>query len=233
MNINELKVIFEDRDIIVCVKPVGVLSQAASDTAPGISMCDILSDRIGGTSPYIGVVHRLDCGVGGIMVYAKTKSAASSLSAQMNEPNVFKKQYLAAVHGRPDENSGVMRDLLFKDSRLGKSFVVQRSRKGVKEAVLSYEARAYDEISGLSLVLVALQTGRTHQIRVQFSSRGFPLAGDKKYGAKDNIAGIGLWSYSLEFQHPISKVRQSFFALPSANEVPWSIFEKEILSLKK
>lgn len=147
-------------------------------------------------------LHRLDKEVGGVMVFAKTKAAAATLSKDIAEHN-FEKEYIALVAGNPENDKGEMRDLLFKDSKRNKSFVVKRERNGVKEALLEYEVLESDSV--YSKVLIRLHTGRTHQIRVQFASRKMPLAGDRKYGAKDQIENIGLWSYRITFKHPESK----------------------------
>ena len=128
------------------------------------------------------------------------------------------KQYLAVICGRPENESGQYRDLLFKDTHLSKSFVVDRMRKGVKEAVLSYELLGHSQNENLSLVKITLHTGRTHQIRVQFSSRGTPLSGDKKYGARDGKNILGLFSYSISFTHPVSGKTMAFSALPDEGE---------------
>lgn len=201
-----MKIVFEDDTIIVCIKPVGILSQ--NDSTGKESMITKLSLH---TNTEIFPLHRLDRDVGGVMVYAKTKSAAAAISREISEHN-FKKEYLALVHGLPQEKSGEMRDLLFKDSKRNKSFVVDRMRKGVKEALLSYEIVFCE--SKLSVVKVSLHTGRTHQIRVQFASRKMPLVGDRKYGGRDEFNEIGLWSYLISFSHPKTKRKLIFTALP-------------------
>ncbi len=206
----EITVLFEDKDIVVCIKPCGVLSQ--SDEQGRENMISILSALCGSQ---IFPLHRLDREVGGVMVFAKNKKSAATLSCDIAE-NRFKKEYIALVHNSLEENSGLMKDLLFKDSRKNKSFVVNKMRKGVKEAVLEYEVLKRLEIESepYSVVRVLLHTGRTHQIRVQFASRKMPLAGDKKYGARDEIREIGLWSYRISFIHPSSKQELEFSAFP-------------------
>ncbi len=196
-----MEILFEDNDILVCIKPVGIVSQ--SDTK-GESMISRLQEHTGST---VYPLHRLDREVGGVMVYAKSHFAASVLSKDIAE-HKFKKGYMALVHGKPEETCGEMRDLLFKDSRKNKSFVVKRMRKGVKEAVLEYEV--LNSKDDLSLVKVLLHTGRTHQIRVQFASRQMPLVGDRKYGASDEFKNIGLWSYKITFNHPKTKETLEF-----------------------
>jgi len=212
-----ISVIYEDKSIIVCVKPAGVLSQPSPNS--GESMLSLLSAQCGGE---VFPVHRLDRETGGLMVFARTQSAAAKLSAAIAEKK-FEKEYLCIVEGHPVERVGTLTDLLFKDSARGKSFVVQRMRKGVKEAVLDYEVVATKDT--LSLLRVRLHTGRTHQIRVQFSSRKLPLAGDRKYGGSGS--DLALWSTSLSFPHPITKKTLSFSLLPSATGV-WTAFTEQL-----
>lgn len=199
-----MTILFEDESVIVCVKPVGVLSQGEGSG----SLTTALKAH---TSGEIYPIHRLDRGVGGVMVYAKTKAAAASLSRQAAERGL-EKEYLALVHGAPENESGVFEDLLFKDSRKNKVFVVSRERKGVKKAVCEYETLLKDTdcAEPYSLLRVRLQTGRTHQIRVQFSSRRCPLFGDRKYGAKDEEKAIALFSKRIGFTHPKTGEKMSF-----------------------
>ncbi len=198
-----MKILYSDDYIVVCIKPVGILSQ--EDSNGGKSMITELSALY---SCEIYPLHRLDKGVSGVMVYAKNKFAASELSRDIAEHR-FKKEYLAVVNGTPDQ-SGEMVNLLFKDSRKNKSFVVKSMRKGVKEARLSYWCL---KTSGdKSVVRVLLHTGRTHQIRVQFASRKMPLLGDKKYGGDVNYNDIALLSYRLTFAHPKTKEELVFVA---------------------
>lgn len=185
----EPRILLEDRDFFLCIKPVGVLSES-----PG--MPELLAERNGGKEVF--PVHRLDRDVGGAMVYARSKKAAGALSATVAERRM-EKEYLAVVSGTPEEAEGVYRDLLYKDAQKNKSFVVKRPRRGVKEAELSYKVLALK--NGLSLVRIRLMTGRSHQIRVQFASRGMPLVGDRKYGSRQETP-IALWSYRLAFPHP-------------------------------
>lgn len=195
-----MEILHEDRDIFVAVKPIGAVSE---QTPQGDGFADLLAARNNG---YVGVVHRLDRAVSGVMVYARTQSAAAELSRAVQEHR-FEKVYLAVVHGRPEEASGEMRDLLFFDRQKQKSFVVDRARNGVKEAILDYELLEtieHPEFGELSLVRVMLKTGRTHQIRVQFASRGHALAGDGKYGARDRCE-VGLFCTRIGFSHPGTK----------------------------
>lgn len=208
-----IEIIFENVDFLVCVKPVGVESQndAARD------MVKILSEQTGSD---IYPVHRLDKAVGGTMVFAKNRSAAAQLSKQIQN-GTFKKVYLAVIGGVPEKQEDTLKDLLFKDSHKNKSFVVRRERRGVKKASLEYKVL---EVSGTaSLVQVLLHTGRTHQIRVQFASRGMPLLGDGKYGSRDNHCTVALWSHSLSFV--AGGKRTEFNSLPDVCAYPWSDFK--------
>lgn len=176
-----MEILYSDNDIIVCVKPVGLDSEHDVPTA------------LGGE---IYTLHRLDKNVGGVMVYARTKGTAAALSKAIQDGSMIK-EYVAMVHGTPPE-SGDWQDLLFKDSSKNKVFVVKKERKGVKKARLEFKRLLHDEIS---LVRVRLHTGRSHQIRVQFASRGYPLLGDHKYGAKDAHTAPMLFSCCLTFPY--------------------------------
>lgn len=180
-----MEILFSDRDIVLCVKPVGLDSE--------IQMPAALKETLGGE---IYPVHRLDKSVGGVMVFARTQAAAASLSKAIQEGKLIK-EYVALVHGNPPE-SGDWEDLLWKDSRKNKVFVVKRMRGGVKKARLEFTRLTSGEES---LVRVRLHTGRSHQIRVQFASRGYPLVGDHKYGARDNAPAPMLFSCKLTFPH--------------------------------
>ncbi|MBQ6701488.1 MAG: RluA family pseudouridine synthase [Clostridia bacterium] len=216
----DIKILYEDKHLTVCVKPPLILSQQDSKGSP--DMTEALRTQLGTVH---NVVHRLDFGVGGTMVYAKTDVAAGKLSAAVSERS-FKKEYLAVIYGIPEKEEGIYKDLLFKDSTKNKSFVVDRMRKGVKEASLEYKLLETKETDKgvLSLVHVKLHTGRTHQIRVQFASRKTPLYGDGKYGSKTSDKTTALWSYRLTFAHPISKKVIFQESLPPS-EFPWNIFD--------
>lgn len=180
-----MEILFSDRDIVLCVKPVGLDSE--------IQMPAALKETLGGE---IYPVHRLDKNVGGVMIFARTQAAAASLSKAIQEGKLIK-EYVALVHGNPPE-SGDWEDLLWKDSGKNKVFVVKRMRGGVKKARLEFTRLASGEES---LVRIRLHTGRSHQIRVQFASRGYPLVGDHKYGARDNVPAPMLYSCKLTFPH--------------------------------
>lgn len=199
-----MEILFEDKDVIVAIKERGLLSEENSKP----NMVALLKEHTRGE---IFPVHRLDKDVGGVMVYAKTKKAASELSKQAGD-RTMEKTYLAVLHGAPERKSGILEDLLFFDKRKNKSFTVKKERKGVKKALLSYNV--LNEKAELSLVEVKLMTGRTHQIRVQFASRKMPLVGDRRYGAKDDSKIIALWSKEVSFINPDSGERVSFQKLP-------------------
>ena len=214
-----IKIIYLDEDIIVCIKPSGALST----DEPG-GMPYLLREQLNSPKMELYTVHRLDRVASGLIVYARNSKSASILSKEITE-HKFKKEYLAVVHGEPDSNFGRYDDLLFRDTSKNMTFVVNRMRKGVREASLEYEV--LESTEGLSLVKINLLTGRTHQIRVQFSSRQMPLAGDKKYGAAADKCAIALWSHCLEFTHPNSNKKMLFCELPGAFE-PWIYFDKYI-----
>ncbi len=187
-----IQILYQDAHMAAVVKPAGVLSE---DSGEG-SLPALLRTQLG--KKYIGCVHRLDRAVGGVMVYALDREACGKLSAMVASHQMVK-EYMAVVHGCPEPAEGEMRDLLFKDSARNKSFVVKRMRKGVREAVLHYQLLKTFEQDGkpFSLVQIRLETGRSHQIRVQFSSRKMPLAGDRRYGSREDAGGVKLWSYRI------------------------------------
>ncbi|MBO7148252.1 MAG: RluA family pseudouridine synthase [Clostridia bacterium] len=206
-----MKILYDDKDITVCIKDPDLLSEKSEN---GADILTKLEEHFGGEFTFFPL-HRLDFGVGGTMVFAKNKKAAAKMS-EMVANREMSKEYLAVVTGVPEESTGIYRDLLFKDSKKNKSFVVDRKRAGVKEASLEYEVTQSREINGevFSLVKIKLHTGRSHQIRVQFSSRKMPLYGDRKYGAKTG-SDIALWSYRLTFNHPSSGETVKFSKLPT------------------
>lgn len=214
------QILFEDKFMIVCVKPIGASSEW---TEEGYDMVTLLSDYRAdrGEDDYIGVIHRLDKGVGGVMVYTKRNDTAGILSKQLTNGR-FKKEYVAVCEGHT-EDSGIMEDFLFHDSRRNKTYVVKKERKGVRKAILEYEtiARKTDGKKEYSMVRVRLLTGRTHQIRAQFASRRLPLLGDGKYGASDSNLPIALWCERLSFDHPKTGKPVEFSMSPDMNTGGW------------
>ena len=226
LNVN---ILYEDEQLFVVVKPPGMPSQAERSTALDMVsyLKNFLARKYGKANPYVAVVHRLDRPVGGVMVYAKTPKAAAALSAQVAR-RVVSKTYLAVVCGTLPKQSGHLEDFLKKDGRTNLSVVTENSQDS-KKAVLDYEVIDVKEYAGArySLVKILLGTGRHHQIRVQMAHAGAAVAGDTKYGS--NTGGfrqMGLFSQSLEFEHPVNHEQMHFSAAPSAE--PFKIFEDEI-----
>ncbi len=219
-----IDICFQDKDILLAVKPVGLTAQV--DAAGG----DSLPLRLAEQGVPVKPVHRLDRETGGIMVYARTGRAAAALSALVGQHEVFQKDYLAVVTGVPAPAEGVLEDLLYHDVRCNKSYPVKRPRKGVRQASLSYRVvETADTPYGVcSLVAVQLHTGRTHQIRVQFASRRMPLLGDSRYGGNRQV-GLALWSRRLTFPHPLTGETVSGESLPDWSTAPWCCFQKENL----
>lgn len=213
-----MEIVHLDRDIIVCVKPAGVLSTDEPGGLPGL-----VRETLGDPKADVRTVHRLDRVVSGLMLLARGAKNASLLSEQVRGGG-FEKEYLAVLHGMPEEESGTFTDLLLRDKEERKTYVVSERAKGVQEAVLDY--RVLGATEGLSLVSVVLRTGRTHQIRAQFSSRGLPLVGDKKYSTLGDDCGIALWSHRIAFDHPAGGERMDF-RLPPPDSWPWSEFESK------
>ncbi len=204
-----LQIVYEDQNITVCIKPIGYSSE---DSAFAPCVPALLREHWNKPDAYVGVVHRLDMGASGLMVYARTKAAAAALSRQMTDGS-FRKEYLCVCAGVPQPDVGTMEDWLFKDSRQHKVFPVKKERKGAKKALLDYEVLEKNEES--ALCRVQLHTGRTHQIRVQFASRRHPLYGDGKYGSRIKCA-LGLWCARLEFTLPGEDQPRIFFQEPPA-----------------
>ncbi len=237
-----LDILFENENAVAAVKPGGVLSQGAADSRGDTDMLTLVSEYI--KKPAY-LINRLDRCTGGIILFAKSSEAAGKLTAFASDKDKCIKEYLAVVSGSPEDNEGELRDFLYKDARALKSFVVGKERKGAKEAVLTYRliATAKGEKGTLSLIRIRLKTGRTHQIRVQFSSRGMPLAGDGKYGSRERLR------YSDGTPHPISPkelialhafhmsldakdtARFDIFSLPPKELYPFSLFESDIARL--
>lgn len=207
----EMEIIFQDHDIVVCVKPPRVLS---TDEPGGLP--ELLRKELG--TEDIRTVHRLDRVVSGLMVLARNAVSASELSRQIREDE-FEKEYLAVVHGTTDA-AGTLVDLLGRDKARRMTYVSKECGKGIQEAVLHYQK--LNGTSDMSRVRIQLITGRTHQIRVQFASRGWALLGDRKYCERNDPCEIALWSYRLAFSHPTTGERMEFVQDPPT-EYPWTV----------
>ena len=207
-----MEIIYQDNDLIVCIKPPRVLST----DEPG-GMPELLREALGEPKADIRTVHRLDRVVSGLMVLARNANAASELSRQIRDGE-FHKAYIAVLHGVPEQPQGLYRDLLLRDKRERKTYVVTEPGKGVQEALLRYQLLSQKD--GLSKVAIHLITGRTHQIRAQFSSRGLPLVGDRKYSTLEDPCEIALWSWQLGFTHPTTGENMKFQAAPP-QAYPW------------
>ena len=216
---SDLTILYEDAHLVICLKPPGVLSE---DSEKGRCMPALLREhyRAQGKNDYIATVHRLDKIVGGVMVFSRRRQVTGQLTAAIARHEITK-EYLAVLRGHPEKAEDTLTDLLFRDAAHNKSYVVKRMRKGVREARLSYREIARTE--ALSLVRVQLHTGRTHQIRVQFASRGLPLLGDIRYGSRDERCTAALWSYRLALRHPVTGETVDVSALPPEG-YPWQLF---------
>ena len=208
-----IELVYQDADIVVCLKPPKVLS---TDEPGGVP--ELVRDALGDPNADVRTVHRLDRVVSGLMVLARNPAAASELSRQIREDS-FEKEYVAVIHGTPEYDVGKFWDLLLRDKARKMTFVATQEGKGVQPASLSY--RVLRKKKGLSRVRIRLETGRTHQIRVQFSSRGLPLVGERKYSTLDDPCDIALWSYRLQFTHPTSGEKMEFIMEPP-EVYPWT-----------
>ena len=209
-----MELLYVDDKIVVCIKPAGV----PSTDEPG-GLPELVRLALGDPKATVKTVHRLDQVVSGVMVLARTARAASDLSEQIRN-HQFEKEYLAAIHGCPAEDKGTFRDLLARNKAEKKTYIVTEPAKDAQEAVLDYRVLA--KTDELSKVRIWLHTGRTHQIRAQFSGRGFPLVGDKKYGMGETC-DIALWSCRVAFHHPKTGEFMEFQKEPPA-VYPWSEF---------
>lgn len=208
-----MEFVYCDNEIAVCVKPARVLST----DEPG-GMPELVRQALGDPKADVRTVHRLDRVVSGLMVLARTADAASILSRQIRQ-QTFEKEYLAVVHGHPETDTGTFRDLLLRDKQERKTYIVTQPGKGVQEAILTYQVQ--ERAKDLTRVRIQLQTGRTHQIRAQFSGRGLPLVGDRKYSLFEDDCEIALWSYRLAFSHPATGENLEFTLEPPA-VYPWT-----------
>ena len=208
-----MELIYVDRDIVVCIKPPRVLS---TDEPGGLP--ELVRHALGDPNANIRTVHRLDRVVSGLMVLARTNKSAAELSRQIRK-DLFEKEYLAVLHGVPAEKAGTLRDLLLRNKAERKTYVVQEPGKDVQEAILNY--RLLSQTDAMSKVAIELITGRTHQIRAQFSSRDLPLVGDRKYSLYEDDCEIALWSHRIAFHHPYTGKRMEFIQEPPA-VYPWT-----------
>ncbi len=221
-----IPILFEDNHLLVVEKPSNILSQ--EDHTGDLDMLTLLKEDIKERynkpgNVYLGLVHRLDRPVGGVMVFAKTSKSAARLSDQIRKRE-FKKTYMAVVHGRPMKEKETLVHYLLKDNKSNIVSVVKKDREGAKEAILDYEI--VETVESYSLVKINLHTGRPHQIRVQFATIGNPLYGDQRYGKGVNQVGqqIALWSHEIACQHPTSKEDMVFTSLPE-KRMPWNMFQ--------
>ena len=208
-----MEFVYLDDSIAVCIKPSGV----RSTDEPG-GMPELVREALGDPKADVRTVHRLDQVVSGLMVLARNEAAASELSRQIRDGE-FQKEYLAVVHGQPEQASGELRDLLYRDKARRMTMVATEPGKGVQEAILRY--RVLSKAEGMSKVQIELLTGRTHQIRVQFASRNMPLVGERKYSTLEDPCTIALWSHRLGFKHPVTGEELNFMKEPPA-AFPWT-----------
>ena len=213
-----MEILYQDRELLVCIKPAGVLS---TDEPGGLP--DLLRIQLGTKKTELRTVHRLDRVVSGLMVLARSQDAASDLSRQIREGS-FRKEYLAVVHGRT-EGSARLQDWMIRDKARKMSFIVDGPGKDVQEAILDYDTLA--QSGELSLVRIRLLTGRTHQIRCQFASRHMPLVGERKYDTREDACPLALWSAMLAFTHPKTG-EQMIFQRQPPDSIPWTQFNMTI-----
>ena len=221
-----MEILYKDQDIVVAIKPRGVLSEekTGEDTMPSL-----LAAEVG----KVWTVHRLDRAVGGVMVYARTQKAAARLSAAVQAGNLHK-IYTAVVTGTPDPAVGEWQDYLYHDARQNKTFIADSARKGAREAVLRYRVADEKCVDGVSFsrVSVELLTGRSHQIRVQFASRRHPLVGDGKYGSRVKAPFVALFATELDFPHPKNGQNMAFSA-PVPGDFPWNLFANSHFEIER
>ena len=211
---DSLEILYADKDILVCIKPARVLS---TDEPGGLP--SLVREALGDEKADVRTVHRLDRVVSGVMVLARNAKAASELSRQIREDE-FEKEYLAVIHGQPDKTEGTLTDLLYRDKARRMTMVATEPAKGVQEAILDYAVMNHTR--EMSRVKIHLRTGRTHQIRVQFSSRNLPLVGERKYCTLEDPCEIALWSHRIAFTHPGTGKRVAFSKEPPC-VYPWTV----------
>lgn len=213
MALDTLEILYSDRDILVCIKPARILS---TDEPGGLP--SMVRAALGDEKADVRTVHRLDRVVSGVMVLARNAKAASELSRQIRDGE-FEKEYLAVVHGKPEQNSGMLTDLLYRDKARRMTMVALEPARGVQEAILDYQVQ--NSAQNMSRVQIQLRTGRTHQIRVQFASRNMPLVGERKYCTLEDPCEIALWSHRIAFFHPATGERVAFSKEPPQS-YPWT-----------
>ena len=209
-----MEILYQDADILVCIKQARILS---TDEPGGLP--DLVREALGDPKADVRTVHRLDRVVSGVMVLARNAKAASELSRQIRD-NEFSKEYLAVVHGVPEKKEGTLKDLLYRDKARRMTMVASEPGKGVQEAVLDY--RVLSQTETMSRINIHLHTGRTHQIRVQFSSRKMPLVGERKYCTLEDPCEIALWSHKIGFTHP-GTGKKMVFAKEPPSDYPWTV----------
>ena len=220
-----IEILHISKDFIVCVKPQGIPSQP--DPSGDVDLSALLQEHLreNNENDDVFIVHRLDRATGGVMLYARNKISAAAFSRLVSEKNGFEKHYLTVVSGVPEERCGTMSDYLYKDSTQKKSFVVKSERKGSKLALLDYElistAKKDDKV--FSLIAIKLSTGRFHQIRAQFSSRGMSIYGDGKYGSREKAPNFALWANKIAFTYKDKSY--AFEKAPDFCNAPWNLFE--------
>lgn len=222
----KINIIYEDNHLLVVEKPINI--PVCEDITNDIDLLTILKNYLKEKynkpgNVYLGLVHRLDRPVGGVMVFAKTSKAASRLSEQVRN-KTFKKEYLAIVDGKLDVKSGTLEDYLVKNERNNLSKVTNKETKNAKYAKLDYEVLKYSKEINLSVLRILLHTGRHHQIRVQLANMGHSICGDQKYGTRGRGKQISLWAYKLTIEHPITKESMTFTDIPEKIG-PWVILE--------
>lgn len=219
-----IEILYKNKDFLVCVKPQGIPSQP--DTTSSEDMTTLLCAQLdeANENSNIFVIHRLDRATGGLILYARNKAAAAEFSSLVAEKNGFEKHYVTVVSGKPEQENGTMCDYLFKDSAQKKAFVVKSERKGAKFASLDYEVAntVIHNNNEFSLLKIKLNTGRFHQIRAQFSSRGMPIWGDGKYGSREKASNFALWASRLAFTYRGKKFE--FEKDPNFDSIPWNLF---------
>ncbi|MBN2853802.1 MAG: RluA family pseudouridine synthase [Clostridia bacterium] len=218
------EIIFEDNHLLVVKKPVNIpVMEDSSKDDDLLSMMKVyIKEKYSKPgNVFLGLVHRLDRPVGGVMVFAKTSKSASRLSEQIRN-NLFQKSYLCVVRGKLNDKNGELKNYLSKNESENKSYVTEHQSPNSKLALLTYEVMKESEL--YSLIKVNLITGRHHQIRVQFANAGFPIYGDQKYGTDQQKAQIALWAFELTLSHPVTKEKMTFTCDPDYDRFPWSLF---------